>query len=140
MCLEITNTDPNKLNKKFKKGKITFYKCIRVHSVTNRIYTQFQNTKVKPGFLKAKPKLNIASVESSAYIEHGAIHVYTNKKYALDQANFMRGEVIIPVVCYKKDFIAQGYNNDACFSKIFISEKDYNKALRATSKYSVVGK
>lgn len=135
MCLDIYSRSETDLNKKFKNNKVTFYKVLVYDE--GGLITPFQKTIVKPGFFEALNPLNKNSLPYCS-VTSGAIHVYTNKKMALDNA--CSYEIVIPVICHKKDFLAMGTLGDACFTKVFIRKKDYEKALKAKSKYAVVGK
>lgn len=142
MCLEIKSIDPNKLNKKFKNGKVILYKAVKINRPWKNPYltTPFQDVKIKAGFFRAKYPCPQKYMKFRTAITSGAIHVYTNQKYALNMVDTEYSEVIIPVICYQKDFLAVGKYSDACFTKIFIRKKDYEKALKATSKSSVIGR
>lgn len=140
MCLEIRSKNSDRLNKKFKNGRVILYKV--VNRIDKVLYTPFQSFLVGSGFLEAIRPLTKDDVSKMSTIFSGSIHVHTNKKSALASVNdCLDGiELVIPVICYKKDFLAVGHNEDACFTKVFIRKKDYEKALKAKSKYAVVGK
>lgn len=138
MCLDIYSIKVKDLNKKFKNNKVIYYKVVYKHFMSNYLSTPFQGTTINSGYFIADPVTDKRILCRSSYISSGAIHVYTTKKIALKEADF--NDVVIPVICNKKDFIAIGQDGDACFTKVFIRKKDYEKALKAKSKYAVVGR
>lgn len=129
MCLTVTSRVPERI--KFKRGRAICYKFMTRRG--NRLESPYQGTAYTLGVNKA-----VGHCSDCGTIYDGAIHVYTSKKYALSAAE--SNEVVIPVVCLKEDFIAEGDSKDAAFTKVFVRTADYRKALKSTSKYAVVGR
>ena len=63
-------------------------------------------------------------------IDYG-IHVYTSREEAYAALEYY-DEVIVPVICRKADFVAQGIHGDAVFMKIRIRSRDWNRLFKGT--------
>lgn len=125
MCLTIKSMDKNSVTQK------TFYKVVsRNRNYLCAIYrTGF---KYIPGLNVAKGKIAKIHLKEKR-IEGGAIHVFANLNDAYKRVSIFSNDVIIPVTCHKKDFIACNNvdESDFAFTQIFISKEIYAKALKA---------
>lgn len=127
MCLRVINRDPNNLRykngkPKFKNGKMTAYKVLQT-DYAGGLRTPYRHTTVEPGWLIAQgPCRGIYNIKK------GAIHVYKDKKSV-----YTDNVTTIPVTCLEEDFIASGIV-DIAFKKIYISKRNYNKALKKVKK------
>ena len=130
MCLNVVLRNPKSL--RFKNGRITLYKIVKNNN-PYYLTTPYKRCKLVTGYNYAR-----GIISSGGVIGSGAIHVFTNKKNALYNALTYRNQVVIPVICYKKDFIAKGNNVDACFTRIFITKKVYEQARQAKYKSEIV--
>ena len=62
-------------------------------------------------------------------IDYG-IHVYITKKKAIAHYTSSLNPVLVPVICELKDFIAAGNDNDAVFTKVRLTKRSYQKAIK----------
>mgnify|MGYP001579353374 FL=1 len=129
MCLTLEKPSRQKrFLARFKKGLIC-YKILRTlfYFRKNRkgLYSVFFNQEYLPGLNEAREQI----AKNNNEIYGGVIHVFTSLKKAKEFQKFgLPGDVIIPVVCKKKDFRGYGYG-EACFKKVYLSQQDYNKAI-----------
>jgi len=132
MCLYITSEKIKRLKNKVVDGKITCYKMFQING--NGLYTPYYRMYMTPGWNKAIGE-TLGGYEyykdDKAYntIEGGAIHVFTNYKEAKKEALSM-GCKLIKVTCLAKDFIAEGTESEACFTKIWISKSEYDRVTK----------
>jgi len=56
------------------------------------------------------------------------IHVFTQKNYAENECFFLddRDAVIVPVTCKKSDLVAEGYGQQAVFTKVKIEQETWD--------------
>lgn len=59
-----------------------------------------------------------------------AIHVFTNRRKALDESRWRHRSIVVPVQVLMKNFIAAGTNYDAAFTKVRLLKKDFDKAMK----------
>ena len=128
MCLYINK----KIKVKFTNGRIIAYKAF--HKPYKALVSPYQGKKYKPGWCKSN------SIKSTKYdkIVILGIHVHLTKESA---ENAEPLSIIVPVICYEKDFIAAGSswydkslgrqnkNKEAVFTKVFLCKKDFLKAM-----------
>lgn len=155
MCLSHDPGRTRKLAARLeKKGYVIGYKVLRRYlGSLESIYKIWYGW--KPGWNKASDKkrqffitqanrfgmknnksVKYSNVRKYTPIYEG-IHICTNKKAAQSILNDFSPyyTIIVPVKCYKNDFISSGYFNDrtdspsAVFTKVFLTKKDYEKAL-----------
>ncbi len=124
MCLYVTNLKPKRV--KFKNGKRIVYKVFAVGKKVLR--SPYRGTINRIGENVAKGKFALHNSDFGEVVREGAIHVYNTLKSA-QNAGWTLKVAIVPVTVYEKDFLAEGIGGEVCFSKIFISEEDYKKAL-----------
>lgn len=137
MCLVIKHRDPNKLP--FKNGRLTAYKVLRVNQFSELVPVYQSKFRYNPGFNKAIGKVEIEfdyQDKIRKMINGGAIHVCLSKNSTKSHADIRC--VVVPVTCYKKDFIAFGKYGEACFSQVFLTKENYRKALKAKSRYELL--
>lgn len=140
MCLVIKHRDPNKLP--FKNGRLTAYKVLRVNQFSELVPVYQYRFIYNPGFNKAIGKVEIefdydfVKDITREIINDGAIHVCLSKNSTKSHADIRC--VVVPVTCYKKDFIAFGKYGEACFSQVYLTKENYKKALKAKSRYELL--
>lgn len=125
MCLTIHSTDKNCVQQRI------FYKVVVVSG--NKMFAPIRsNYKYKPGLNIAKGRVAKTHIKEHR-IESGAIHVFRKLDDAMKMASETYNEVVIPVICYKKDFIAcdNVYRSDFAFKQVYITKEIYKKALKA---------
>ena len=134
MCLTVISRVPKRL--KFKNGRVTVYKILTKGD--SLLESPYYGMKYCSGFTVAKGEPTIFA----NLIYEGAIHVITSKKAAREKSRnlYFSTVVIVPVTCFKKDFIAEGTKGEACFKQVFISKSDYVKALKAKHKFALIGR
>jgi len=142
MCLRIKSLDVNRIKWK-KNNTATVYKALKLVNE----YKYFPKNKRKDFiegsvlsspifYFKFVPGENSANgaydINYSYYllgeIGRGAIHVFTNKKIAKRE---FPNKIIVELTVKRKDFIAYGEKSQACFKKVFLSKKNYQKALKS---------
>lgn len=122
MCLTISKSATRHILGRMKSSnKIICYKVL-----TNSNFAMYKYMKYKGGWNYS----NRTSIEMTydeerlGEIIYG-IHVYTSKKKAMFTKNeFSYIRKIVPVICYKKDFVSAGIAHDAVFTKIFVPKKN----------------
>lgn len=138
MCLVIKHKDPNKLP--FKNGRLTAYKVLRVNEFSELVPVYRHRFIYIQGFNKAFGKLEINidydQDRMRQIINGGAIHVCLSKNSTKSHTDIK--DVVVPVTCYKKDFIALGKYGEACFSQVYLTKENYRKALKAKSRYELL--
>lgn len=125
MCLYVAKEQTEKIKKKKKKGFVLRRKILTIKRGTLRsaIFSRFRWA---PGWNVA-----IGTPRKNRSIYGGAIHVYKSTKRLI----FLdRHEVIVTVKCYLKDFIATDGWNEEGYSKVYLTKKDYNKAMSDLQK------
>ena len=131
MCLHI-NTIKTKTARENKTGKVVRWKVVTQNylpSLSSLCYA----FKWKPGFNESnRINLNLDEFERKYNAVGYGIHVCTTRKEARRWAT-MRGRRIIKVICYKKDLIAVG-NNDEVYMKVFVPKDEYDSAINRKSK------
>ncbi len=127
MCLYVTSEKLKRLRSKVVDGKITCYKLVEIAN-DKKLQTPYRKTIVKPGYLKAEGNLDKCKSWTGLQIYGGAIHVYTNAKQM--RGLCYDGRVVMKVMCYAKDLIAEGLHGQAAFTKIFIPKSEYVKAIK----------
>ena len=124
-----SNQDPDTLFGKAKKK--TFWKIVIYDSKRKEIrslYRGFPYILGKNSSNRINKDLSLTERYSSR-IDKG-IHVYTTKQKAKNMIDLLKDncpEVIIPVVCYKKDLVAIGVKNDAVFMKVLVEERSIKR-------------
>ncbi len=121
MCLYIDKDTTKNLRNKLKKATNG---CIlyKVMSITGNAIV-FPKYKYKPGINKAG---KLVDTEALGCINHG-LHVFISKETAY-KYKFLE-EIVVPVRCYFKDFIAAGINKDAVFTQVIISPRTYRRYI-----------
>jgi hypothetical protein len=77
------------------------------------------------GNLSNRVSAKITRIEELKKEITNGLHVYLNKNEA--KLNSIPGELIVSVVCYKKDFIAIGEKYDAVFHRVYLSRRQFAK-------------
>lgn len=135
MCLYVDKKETRLIKRRFaaakRKGKdyIICYKILKIYW-NKKIYSPFYPKEYKPGWNKSNRKSPKLTRNEKLYVNRG-IHVMTSKsdKYI----DIDEDEILIPILCYEKDFVSGGEPKEAVFTKIFITRKDYDDFIR---KYS----
>jgi hypothetical protein len=156
MCLNADRNATETLRRRMRKNgrKITVWKEVRKRGGV--FVTPYRGVVVKPGWMisnRTMSKLHFRSQLSAWYLNNNnnlnpnndeydsgkmiilvnlGIHVYTDKKEAYNITK-NRGENIISCTAYIDDLVGAGvftFEKSAVFNKIFISKKNYNRALK----------
>lgn len=131
MCLYIRTQDIKDSRLKFKNDKVICYKVLK--KTKTYLQSPIQNAQYKAGWKKARGKVDIRDdLSGNLLLYGGAIHVYRSyKKAKCKQRGYLRVKryVVIPVICYKKDFIAVGQHGEAAFKKVFVRPSDFKEAM-----------
>lgn len=137
MCLSVQKDIDKALENKLKiDGKITAYKVLDVvYPVSvERSFLQSPHRckKYKAGWNKSNIRRKKIRLYENDYSHVSiGIHVYINLREA--QYKCKSGQVIVPVTCYRKDYVAGGlfsFSDSAVFAKVFVKKSDYEKALK----------
>lgn len=122
MCLHVVSRDPNKL--KWKNGKLKVYKVMRQFG--NNLKAVYRSFTYKRGLNIAKGRISAKDT-----ISEGAFHVCLTLNAA--KYHWEPDCVILQLTVNKKDFIALGLE-EATFTKLYISQKMYRKAINSKSE------
>lgn len=129
MCLLISKRRTQELNNIFTtKNSIICYKVINKHN--NRLYSNtYSSFMWKNGWnISDREQKELEYTEKYDGCIYNGIHVFHNLHTAM--RNRACYEIVIPVRCYRKDFIKAGYMGHAAFMKVFLTKKDYLQALK----------
>lgn len=135
MCLFVSSFIPKRI--KFVDSKVTLYKVLQPSYTYKKglehqiLISPYRGFNYKPGW--NKPISYHKSYDR--VIRGGAIHVFTDFSY-VDYFLSNSYSRVLKVICYEKDFIAEGQDGDAAFKKIWISKDMYESALKY--KYKIV--
>jgi len=128
MCLIKDDKETIKFIKENSKKKyVTVYKILTYNRATKKLKTPYQNVSVNPGYLVAEGTLEFYESDS---IYEGAIHCFIEKESCNCYVEKASNRVLLKCRANMSDFIAVGYDGDICFSKIYISEAEYKRALK----------
>ena len=133
MCLTIMPTfnRESAIQKIFgNKGRIVVWKVYR-KSQKNKLYPIYchKRTEINAGWIVSNRK--DIRLGNKFTISKG-IHVFLNIEEAQDYRSY--NEIVVPVYCYKKDFVAAHIDEkEAVFIKVFLKKEDYTKAIRGCS-------
>lgn len=131
MCLIIKHQDVNKL--KWKNNKLIAYKICEVEDNELKGYITYHPYSY--GYQETNKNYKI---DYDNTIRAGVFHVCLTKKRARDLSTNCDNVVVIPVIVYKKDFVAVGTNNEAVFTGIHITRDIYRKAIKVKSRYELI--
>ena len=138
MCLVISDEDTKFVLKKFQKAKkrgqnyIICYKALYYRNDINKLYSPYRSTKYNNGWNESSRfNTKILDVERKTEAIDRGIHVYTTLKEA--RKEFCK-DLIIPVRCYKSNFVSGGIGREAVFTKVFLLKKDIEKFIKNYSK------
>ena len=125
MCLTICHkATKHTLSRLRKTGSIICYKVLYVDNselskTPNTIHSPYVYMEYKPGWNSSDrdrdTALSYLEIERK-YINYG-IHVYTNKRRAMTSAAYDSTNIVVPVRCYKKDFVSGGLKREAVFTR-----------------------
>ena len=119
--------------KKLNKGEITCYKVYDKHSLPKTHLNDYLSAIVKYQTIRAAGVVNSdrpykeLSLSELKYGVCRGIHVFTSLKSAKKFIIPNTSEIIVPVICRKSDFIAQGMAGQAAFMKVRIRSRTWNK-------------
>lgn len=156
MCLKIDNDATQKLERKFdNKSEIVAYKLCKIVNSKFRKYLNHFSDQIVTGFCRQNfnyyPGINESDRNQTGltdqekqeqFVFHG-IHVFLDKEVMKDIDKLFLGGyhdvALLPVVCSKSDFVKAGTSKffgrpEAVFTKVWIDEKDYNKATNDVSQ------
>ena len=112
---------------KAKKGEITCWKAYERRSTSKKLVSMVMDAQIKePGVIHSGRKNGLSNEEKEKGQVYRAIHVFTKRKEAENRIVYSY-DVVVPVICRKKDLVAQGNSEDAAFSKIRIEKRTWNK-------------
>ena len=121
MCLSIQQSSMRHIRGRMKKtGSVICYKILN-----QGLYSPIRCQQYHSGFnYSYRQVTDLFICEKESDTVNNGLHVYTSKKQALLRSN--RWNIIIPVRCYLKDFVAAGHKG-AVFTKVFIRKHDIRK-------------
>lgn len=140
MCLVISDKDTKFVLKKFEEAKkkgqnyIICYKGLDYYpSDINKLCSPYRHKIYKPGFnlSSRQNRTSLSKIEITSRSIDSGIHVYTTLKEA--QKEFCKDQ-IIPVRCYKSNFVSGGIGREAVFTKVFLLKKDVEKFIKNYNK------
>jgi hypothetical protein len=131
MCLIINK----RLTKKYDNVKNTvyvFYKEFHVEFRIAQLKTPYQYKTIKTyGVVEAECDLNINRYKTITTITGGCCHAYINKQKGIEIIKkFSDCGSLIPIYVKSEDIIAAGKENDICFFKYEIKQKDWDNAFK----------
>lgn len=130
MCLFYDKSFSTRIRNRIVKNgkKITCYKVLRV--IGNTLESPYFGEEYKPGWnVSDRCEIAQGAKEQEYHEVYKGIHVFTSKKVAKEDV--LNGRIVVPVTCYAKDFVGAGCC-EAVFMKVFLSRKDYDKALKGS--------
>ena len=146
MCLETTKEVTEKFRKKNKNKKFIWaYKVYQVRN--NRLYSVIYGINlISPGEIRSnRSRLSFDKRDQDNwYVDEDCnedriilweisrgIHVFEKIVNTRNFSDFCSNRVIVRVKCLMKDFVAYDVvSKEAVFKKVYLDEKEYNKALR----------
>lgn len=137
MCLDITKTTTNRIRKVLDTfGKFTAYKVVYINTdgaAASRYRSEFR---WKAGWNYSNRTSTKINQFEDRCVNRG-IHVYLTAKQAerSERLKDYKYLGLIPVTCYKKDFVAGGNYcgyGSAVFTKVWVARKDLDKAIAKT--------
>jgi hypothetical protein len=139
MCLVISDKDTKFVLRKFEEAKkngqnyIICYKALNYYSDnTNKLYSPYRYTKYNNGWNESSRfNTKILDAERKTEAIDLGIHVFTTLKEA--RKEFCKDQ-IIPVRCYKSNFVSGGIGREAVFTKVFLLKKDVEKFIKNYDK------
>jgi len=140
MCLRVTSSNLDSI-KWDKNDSIIAYKVLRRNiKKEKKLFGMYLSKFMyKPGLNTPTKLRKRYNTKIGSTIEKGALHVCLTKARALYHALYAFNVVIVPVICYKQDFIARGLS-EAVFKAIHIDRDLYNRAIKSTNKDSLIRK
>lgn len=133
MCMIINFEKTNRaLNR---KKTVIRYKVLGAtkdgKTLKSAIYSDFH---WKRGMNKAK-----GTHRGVAEVVGGAIHVYTNRKAALNWLYDKDPECIVKVECDPRDLIAVGNDGDEAYKQVKLPKEEYNRAIKEIKELIKIG-
>jgi hypothetical protein len=134
MCCKIYDKRTKRVLRTLKEhgGKCIMWKVLYKKTIIDGkwvLIAPWRETHYDSGWnISDRESKTLTKFEKASHEIHHGLHVFTNKPSAIKFAHTW--EVVVPVVVYKKDFLAAGKSYDAVFTKIFIKKKDFNEALQ----------
>ena len=141
MCCYIDKNKTEQLRKRLEKqGFITAYKVYEggCDMLRPACYSSYRVTRA--GWIKSdRPSIDqdVTTDDGESeeycgewYSVNRGIHVVLTKKETKSWVEILTNPKVVPVRCYKKDLVAAGRHGDAVFLKVFLAEKDYDKATK----------
>jgi len=136
MCLYYDEVRTEEFKKANKGGRtVTTYKVFKLASEAYLKSVYFQcfhrNGMIQSDREVQAPLKDIWDYDSdfSHEINRG-IHVFLTKEAVGIFSNEDCDNVIVKVTCKMKDLVCVGEDNDAVFMKVFLTKKEYQKALK----------
>lgn len=120
MCLYVDREATKSFKKNNRAKEITVYKVVSIRQYSSKkvkVETPFYDAPIEfNSELRAKGYLH----PGWAFIEQGAIHVYTSLKKAKEKSVPFESRFILKCKAKAEDFIAKGENGDAAYKAIQI--------------------
>jgi hypothetical protein len=136
MCLDLDKQKTAEV-KAWDKEEFTCWKMYRLSAEKNLVTPYFTHSPVEPGnIISNRSGRRVSRTNGDDYDSWGnlwevnrGIHVFLYKQ---DAEKFARLDWptarVVPVTCFKKDFVAAGIDGDAVFMKVNLSVKAWEKA------------
>ncbi len=136
MCLTPDFTRTERMKKRRDKNPNAFcfrYKVLEL-DIENWNIVGLQSPYVKK--YKWKVGFNLAQGTSSGYrILAGSIHTGSNKREIKSRClHTYPTRVLVQVKCYLKDFIASDTENYEAWKQVYLTKKEYNRAIKLAKK------
>lgn len=136
MCL-IVDAQQTKDYQSSMAETVKVYKIVFVKD--GKLYSMYRNMEYKVGINKSDSKRKIVVRKDGARVHRG-IHVYIDKKTAKRRLSSVLtwssivGLTVIELTARKQDFISCSSNKVATFTKVALSKKEYDAAVKKEKK------
>jgi hypothetical protein len=133
MCL-VVNELKTARAKRTKKRSRLWYKVVTMRGrwELNSLNSPHFYHQWSPGF-NASTRHTADIYEGPGFGLLRGIHVCTTKRLAKQIASNDNLRIILTVRCHKKDLVAVG-NEDALYTRVFLSKREYQRAMKKAEK------